>query len=628
MTRPNPTANLFAKGIRYGGDYNPEQWPRPIWDEDVRLMGEAGVNLVSLGIFSWSSLEPSEGEFSFSWLRELLDLLGNAGIGVDLATPTAAPPPWLSSKYPEILPVDDHGARYSHGSRQHFCVSNPVYLRYARRIVEHLVAAVGDHRTIEMWHVHNEYAVHVPQCYCDHSAVAFREWVARHYGSLDAVNEAWGTSFWSQHYSDLAEIQPPRLTPTFQNPALVLDYRRFSNDAYMEEFHAEREILRAARPDIPVTTNFMGPLFKPLDYFKWAAEVDVVSTDIYQDPSDPEVAMMSAMHCDVTRSLQKAKPWLVMEQSSSRVNWRHHNTAKGPGQMRALSYQAISRGANGILFFQWRASRTGAEKFHSGMLSHSGQLSPSWKAVSELGQELSELGSFVDAVVESDAGVIFSWPNWWALEQPSKPANDLSVPEQVTWMYRPLYLRGVTTDFCRPDEPLGHYGAVVVPSLYLVTEHEAANIVSYVEQGGTAVISFWSGIVDAHDGVYLGPYGGPLRPIMGCDVVDVAPLAPGEVVDIEWAAGLKTKGTFWADIATVHDGQVMATFASGPWAGHPAVVQTHLGRGRSFYVGTRLDRAGLDLVYDAVPCLRGCSGTANDQPGVEGVVRCGSENLY
>jgi beta-galactosidase len=519
--------------IRYGGDYNFEQWPRTVWEEDVQLMQAAGVDLVTVGVFSWALLEPREGSFSFDWLRDGLDLLSRAGVGVDLATPTAAPPAWLSARYPDVLPADRTGARYSYGSRQAICVCSPTYRAKAGAIVARLAAEVGSHPAVEMWHVHNEYACHVPYCYCDNHAKAFRQWLVRRYGSLDTLNEAWGTTFWSQTYTDLDDVLPPRMTAAFVNPSLDLDYNRFCSDAFLGEFLDERTILKAARPDVPVTTNFMG-FYKPLDYFQWAAQVDVVSTDNYADPADPDWPMHSAMHYDLSRGLNKDVPWMVMEQTTSRVNWRSHNLPKQPGHMRAMSYQAVARGATGVLFFQWRASQAGAEKFHSAMVSHAGTVSPVWAEVTELGRELGSLEELENASVEAKVAIVISWPNWWALEAPGQPARDLLHADQLLWVYRPLYERGVTVDFCSLDERLDRYDAVIVPSLYLLSAEQAANLVSYVQAGGTVVVSFWSGIVDECDSVYLGPYGGPLRPLMGCDVVDVAPLRSGETLELKW----------------------------------------------------------------------------------------------
>lgn len=621
-----------AGHLLYGGDYNPEQWPREVWDEDVRLMREAGVNLVTVGIFAWAHLEPTEGRFDFGWLREVLDLMGEAGIGVDLATPTAAPPPWLTTRYPDVLPVDERGARYTHGSRQHFCICNPAYRRLALRIVERVAAELGDHEALRMWHAHNEYACHVPYCYCDHHARSFRSWLERRYGSVQALNEAWGSAFWSQRYSDFAEVMPPRMTPTFANPSQLLDYKRFTSEAFLEEFLEEKQVLKAARPDIPLTTNFMG-LHKALDYFAWASELDVVSTDNYPDPADPHIAALSAMHYDLIRSLNKSVPWIVMEQTSFRVNWRERNVPKSPGQMRALSYQALARGASGVLFFQWRASRAGAEKFHSALLPHSGQASPLWTEVTQLGRELAQPEPWTTAPVTATAAIVFSYANWWAVESSSSPAHDLKMQDQLTWMYLPLYRRAVTLDFASPAEPLERYQALLVPSLYLVTEDEAANIRSYVEQGGTAVISFWSGIVDEHDRVYLGPYGGPLRSLFGCDVLDVAPLAPTDVVEVEWEDGAKTSATFWLDMAAepqAQQGKVLARVTSGPWAGTPAVVRSQYGKGSVYYIGTRLDTGGLQRVYDLVPALRPGQGDleAGLSDDVERVVRRSADRDY
>jgi beta-galactosidase len=619
-----PVGRLF-----YGGDYNPEQWPREVWDEDVRLMREAGVNLVTIGIFAWAHLEPTEGTFDFGWIRQVLDLMGEAGIAVDLATPTAAPPPWLTTRYPDVLPVDDRGSRYSHGSRQHFCICNPTYRSLALRIVERVAAELGDHEALRMWHAHNEYACHVPYCYCDHHARSFRSWLERRYGSVQGLNEAWGSAFWSQRYSDFAEVTPPRMTPALANPSQVLDYKRFSSEAFLEEFLQEKQVLKAARPDIPLTTNFMG-FFKPLDYFAWARELDFVSTDNYPDPADPDSPALSAMHYDLIRSLNKTVPWVVMEQTSYRVNWRERNVPKSPGQMRALSYQALARGASGVLFFQWRASRAGAEKFHSALVSHSGQASPVWAEVTQLGRELARPEPWSTAEVPARAAVVFSWPNWWAVESPASPAHDFRMQDQLTWMYRPLYRRSVTLDFASPAEALDRYEVLLLPSLYLVTEEEAANIRAYVEQGGTAVISFWSGIVDEHDRVYLGPYGGPLRPLIGCDVLEVAPLAPADVIEVEWEDGTKTSASFWVDIAAEPEGRVLARVASGPWAGTPAVVQTRCGKGSVYYIGTRLDADGLQRVYDLVPALRAglTDFTAGQYDGVERVVRSAPDHDY
>jgi beta-galactosidase len=592
-------ASSWARGswppphILYGGDYNPEQWPPEVWREDVKLMAEAGVNLATVGVFSWAWLEPAPGEFTFGWLREVLDLLHGAGIDVALATPTASPPPWLSTSFPDVLPVTAAGVRYSHGSRQHFCVHSPAYRRHALRITDRLARELGDHPAVRLWHLHNEYACHIPACYCDVSAAAFRDWLRRRYGSTDALNEAWGTAFWSQRYRDFAEVLPPRVTPTHPNPAQQLDYHRFMNDSYLEEFTEERDLVRAVTPGLPVTTNFMG-FFKPLDYFEWAAAEDVCSTDNYPDPADPAGPMLTAMHYDLIRSVKKGTPWLVMEQTTLRVNWRPVNSAKPPGEMRKGCFQALARDAAGLLFFQWRAARAGAEKFHSAMLPHAGTASPIWSEVTGLGTELQTLSELNASRVAGAAAIALSWPNWWALELGSKPSAEVRMLSQLRWMYRPVWEGGATADFVRPDEAdLSGYPLLLVPSLYLLTDAEASYICSFVRSGGTAVISFWSGIVNESEQVYLGSYGGPLAELFGGAVLDVAPLQPAETVELAWADGRRGSATHWQDIIEPAGGEVLARYASGPWDGRPAALDHRYGQGRVIYLGTRLDRADM-----------------------------------
>ncbi|HXM56208.1 MAG TPA: beta-galactosidase, partial [Candidatus Dormibacteraeota bacterium] len=320
---------MKLRHLAYGGDYNPEQWPEEVWREDVRLMREAGVNLVTVGVFSWSWLEPEPGRFEFGWLDRVLELLHGAAVSVDLATATASPPPWLAHRHPETLPVLADGTRLWPGGRQHYCPSSPAYREAARRLVEALADRYGRHPAVVLWHVNNEYGNHVPSCWCDESAAAFRAWLRGRYGTLDALNEAWGTAFWSQRYAAWEEVLPPRRAPTWTNPSQELDFRRFSSDAVLECFEMERAVLAERSPDVPVTTNFIGFL-KQMDYWKWAAREDVVSNDSYPDPSDPDAHVGAAMVADLMRSLGGGRPWLLMEQTSNRVNWRERNAAKAP----------------------------------------------------------------------------------------------------------------------------------------------------------------------------------------------------------------------------------------------------------------------------------------------------------
>ncbi|MEU1268477.1 beta-galactosidase, partial [Streptomyces sp. NPDC005799] len=445
MTAPHSpqgpaTPVLAVPGIAYGGDYNPEQWPEEVWAEDVRLMREAGVNMVSVGIFSWALLEPSEGTYDFSRTDRILDLLHDHGIAADLATPTAAPPAWFFVQHPEALPVDRDGRTLSYGSRQTFCPSSPAYREAALRITGELAERYADHPAVVMWHVHNEYGCHNAACYCDTSAAAFRTWLRAKYGEdLTALNHAWGTTFWSQWYYDWDQILPPRATGAVPNPTHQLDWRRFCSDELLSLYRAERDLLRTVAPSVPATTNFMVNFsFDALDYWRWAPELDIVSNDHYLQSTDTASEIDIAFSGDLTRSLAGG-PWLLMEHSTGAVNWQPVNRAKGPGEMRRNALAHVAHGADGIAYFQWRAAKAGAEQWHSAMLPHAGTDSQIWRDVVRLGADLGSLAEVRGSVSTAQVAVVWDWNARWALEQPSQPNGDLRYLDLVRAWYEPLW---------------------------------------------------------------------------------------------------------------------------------------------------------------------------------------------
>lgn len=323
-----PTLADATRGrILFGGDYNPEQWPEELWREDVRLMKEAGVNSVTVGVFSWAKLEPTPGAREFGWLDRLMDLLHENGVGVVLATPTSSPPPWMGRLHPETLPRDADGRVEWWGGRQHFAHSSATYRRHAAAITEDLAARYGGHPALTMWHINNEYCTYD---WGDEAAAAFRRWLQDTYGTLDALNTAWGTAFWSQGYDDWEGVLPPRHAHYMNNPTQVLDFKRFTSDALLECYLAERDIVARHTPHIPVTTNFM-PFWQGQDAWAWAEREDVVSVDIYPDPRDPLGAQYGALIHDMTRSQAHGGPWMVMEQAAGPVNWRGVNHPKPRG---------------------------------------------------------------------------------------------------------------------------------------------------------------------------------------------------------------------------------------------------------------------------------------------------------
>ncbi|MFH9660975.1 beta-galactosidase [Streptomyces sp. NPDC017248] len=616
--------------LAFGGDYNPEQWPEYVWREDVRLMREAGVTMVSVGIFSWALLEPAPGRYDFGWLDRVLDLLHESGIRVDLGTPTVVPPVWFYRAHPEALPVTAEGVRYEFGSRGAICHSNADYRAAAANITTRLAERYGDHPALALWHVHNEYGVPVSACYCDSCAVHFRRWLADTYGSVEAVNEAWGTAFWGQRYADLAEINPPRATPTVGNPGQALDYKRFADATIRENFRAERDILHRLSPGVPVTTNFMTALSQcdSMDYWAWGREVDLVTNDHYLITDGRRTHVNLAMAADLTRSVAGGAPWLLLEHSTSGVNWQPRNPAKAPGQMARNSLAHVARGSEGAMFFQWRQSRRGAEKFHSAMLPHGGTDTRVWREVAELGASVGALSEVRGTRTEADAALLWDWQSWWAQNLAWRPSEDHDPRERADSFYETLYDRHLTVDFAHPEADLSAYPLVVVPALYLMTEAAGRNVGEYVENGGTLVVSYFSGIVDEHDAVHEGAYPGVLRDVLGLTVEEFSPLLKDERVRLTGPDGTGPTGDVWTEFVVPRGAETVWTYADGLTAGRPAVTRHRLGRGTAWYVSTRLDTQGLDAVIGRAAGDAGLAPRTELPRDVEVVRRSGETGTY
>ncbi|MZF88625.1 beta-galactosidase [Streptomyces sp. SID5643] len=616
--------------LAFGGDYNPEQWPENVWQDDVRLMREAGVTMVSVGIFSWALLEPSPGRYDFGWLDRLLDLLHEHGIRVDLGTPTVVPPVWFYRAHPEALPVTAEGVRYEFGSRAAICHSNADYRTAAAAITTKLAERYGDHPALAMWHVHNEYGVPVSACYCDSCAAHFRRWLATTYGTVDAVNEAWGTAFWGQRYAAFEDINPPRLTPAAVNPGQALDYKRFADATMLENFRMERDILHRLSPGVPVTTNFMTALSQcdSVDYWAWGREVDLVTNDHYLITDGRRTHVNLAMAADLTRSVAGGAPWLLLEHSTSGVNWQARNPAKAPGQMARNSLAHVARGSEGALFFQWRQSRRGAEKFHSAMLPHGGTDTRVWREVVELGADIEALSEIRGTRTEADVAVLWDWHSWWAQTLDWRPSVDHDARERADAFYEALYDRHLTVDFAHPEADLSRYPLVVVPALYLMTEAAGRNLKAYVEQGGTLVVSYFSGIVDQHDAVHEGAYPGPLRDVLGLTVEEFSPLLPGDRVRVTGPDGTELSADVWTEFVVPRGAETVSAYADGPAAGLPAVTRHRLGEGTAWYVSTRLGADGLDALLGRAGEDAGLAPRADLPRDVEVVRRTGASGTY
>ncbi|HEY0247971.1 MAG TPA: beta-galactosidase [Gryllotalpicola sp.] len=576
--------------FRFGGDYNPEQWDPAVWDEDVALMQGAHVTTATVAVFAWAKLEPEPGRFEFEWLDTVLDKLHAGGIRVILATATASPPAWLARRHPESLPVTADGVRLGFGSRQQYSPNSAAYRQHAERLVRELATRYGAHPSVEAWHVNNEYGCHVSESFDDESVAAFRDWLLTRYGTVDELNRAWGTAFWSQAYASFDEVDAPRAAPTFGNPTQLLDWRRFNSQALLSLFRMEKAVLSELSPGVPVTTNLMG-LFQPADYWSWADELDFISDDAYPDPAEPAEQTRVAAVRDLVRSLGGGRPWLLMEQSPSAVNWRDRNVPKPAGMNRMHALQSVARGADGVLHFQWRQAAAGAEKFHAAMVPHAGPHTRVHREIRALGAELAELsaGSVLGAEVPAPVAILWDWESWWALSQSAIPA-ETDYPTAVLDWHAALLRRGVVVDFVRPGAPLDGYGLVIAPALQVASSEELDVLAAYAESGGQLVVGCQTGVLDRELHVYLGGYlggaGSALQRVLGLAIEEFAPLrhagdTASVIGDFEGAA------TQWQELTVVRDAEVLARFGDGQAAGQAAITRRASGgRGAGWYVAT------------------------------------------
>ena len=613
--------NWPADGIALGADYNPEQWPEQVWVDDVARMQEAGVTFATVGVFSWSLLEPRPGVYTFDWLDRVLDLLHSGGIAVDLATATASPPPWFSHAHPETLPVDHSGRTRWPGSRQTWCPSSPMFTESATRLTEQMARRYHEHPALALWHVSNEYACHNAPCYCDTCAGAFRTWLDKRYGDLDALNAAWGTAFWSQRYTDLAQVLPPRISTAHSNPTQELDYRRFTSDALLAQHRAELSVLRVHSPGVPVTTNFMTlDHFRHLDYTEWTDSVDVVSTDHYVsgDLADPEAELSFAS--DLTRGLAGGAPWLLMEHSTSAVNWQPVNRAKTPGQLLRHSLTHVARGADTLGFFQWRQSRAGAEKFHSAMLPHAGTGSKVWRDVVALGRAAAALREVLGSRVEAEVVLLWDYQAGWALDAPSHPSSEVTYGEVAHDLHASLRRAGVTVDVVGPRADLSGYRVVLVPTLYLASDETLAAVTAAAAAGAQVLLTYFTGVVDGHDHLRGAGWSPEVAALTGTRTTEHAPLLAVQQVTLDGLlAGPATRWTEWLDVA--EGTEVLSRTVDGDTAGQAVLTRRAVGSGAAWYLATRPGPDALDGLLARVCADAGVVPAAEVGPAVEVVRR-------
>lgn len=591
----------FFDRILFGGDYNPNQWPKEIWEEDIRIFKKASINSATVNVFSWAKIQPSENYYDFEELDQIIEKLSTEGFDIVLATSTAALPAWMFKKYPEVARTDYDGRHHKFGQRHNACPNSLVYQKYAERLATKLAERYGENPQVTCWHINNEYG---GECYCDNCEKAFRVWLKDKYHTIEALNKAWNMEFWGHTVYEWDEIVLPNALSEgigYDKTAFAgisIDYRRFNSDSLLKNYMMERDAIRKIDPTTPITTNLMGT-FKGLDYFKWAKEMDLVSWDNYPSYNTPW--SLVAMTHDLMRGL-KQQPFMLMEQTPSQQNWQPYNSLKKPGQMRAQSYQTIAHGADTIQYFQLRRSIGACEKFHGAVIEHVGHEDTRvFRETAALGAELAQLSDIIGTQTQAQVAVIFDWDNYWALEYTSGPTVDLKYVEQIHRYYRYFYEQNIAVDLVPVDADLSKYKLVAAPVLYMIKEGMQERLTDFVKQGGALLTTYMSGIVDQSDNVHLGGYPGPLRELAGIWVEEIDALAPEQSNGVSLVnEELTGTSNLVSDLIHLENAEALAHYTSNFYAGMPAVTKNTFGDGTVYYFGGQLEDQLQDQLFKTI----------------------------
>lgn len=587
------------KRILYGGDYNPNQWEKEIWNEDMRIFRDARINSATVNVFSWAKLQPSEEQYDFTELDEIIEMLSRENYDIVLATSTAALPAWMVKKYPEVARTDYAGRHHKFGQRHNACPNSAVYQKYASKLASKLAQHYGKNEHVVCWHINNEYG---GECYCENCEKEFRVWLRRKYKTIEALNKAWNLEFWGHTIYDWDEVVLPNALSEGIGEdktafaGISIDYCRFNSDSLLNNYIMERDSIRQYDEKTPITTNLMGT-YKGLDYFKWAKEMDIVSWDNY--PAFDTPWSHTAMCHDLMRGV-KDEPFMLMEQTPSQQNWQKYNSLKRPGQMRAQSYQTIAHGADTIQFFQLRRSVGGCEKFHGAVIGHVGtENTRVFREVKQLGEELEQLGtSTLGSVNEAEVGIIFDWDNYWALEYTSGPTVDLKYVAQIHQYYEIFYGRNIGVDMIPFDADFSKYKVVVAPVLYMVKEGMKEALEVFVKNGGVLITTYMSGIVDQSDNVHLGGYPGPLRELAGIWVEEIDALFPDQKNEVIFEDGTKYSCGLVCDLMHLEGAESLAEYGKDFYAKMPSVTKNQYGKGSVYYIGTDIEAEGLAKILE------------------------------
>lgn len=590
--------------ILHGGDYNPDQWQdKPeILAEDMRLMKLADCNEMSLGIFAWSTLEPEEGVFDFSFLDKAMDDIYNAGGRVILATPSGARPAWLAQKYPEVLRVREDGIRNEFGARHNHCYTSPIYREKVKIINEKLAERYANHPALIAWHISNEYG---GECHCPLCRAAFREWLKNKYGTLEKLNHEWWTKFWSHTFTDWEQIVSPGTLGDTGLHGLTLDWKRFVTYQTTNFMKAEIEAVRKYSHNIPITSNLMG-FYPGLDYRELSKELDFVSWDNYPEwqgnSKDIDTAKLSAMTHDLMRSL-KMQPFLMMESTPSLVNWYSYNKLKRPGVNELSSMQAIAHGSDSVLYFQWRKSRGSSEKFHGAVVDHEGSENTRvFREVAKLGKRLKGLDEIVGTVTVSNVAILYDWDNRWALEDAQGFSNeDKKYLQTLANYYGAFWQRGIDVDIIGREDDFSKYKLIIAPMQYLIPEETGEKLEKFVSSGGTVYFTYMTAMVNENDLCHLGGFPGTgLVNVCGIWNEEIDTLYPGENNTVRFKNGRDYTATDYCEVIHLKGAVSLAEYRDDFYADFPAFTVNNFGKGKAYYQAFRDNGVFFSDVLDEI----------------------------
>ncbi len=639
MSKRYPPISPKLPAFMHGADYNPDQWLHDpqVLREDIRLMKLAKCNVMSVGIFAWSALEPEEGVFTFEWLDRVLDTFAENGIFAWLATPSGARPAWMSQKYPQVLRVGANRVRNLHGARHNHCYTSPVYREKTENINRKLAERYAQHPAVVGWHISNEFG---GECHCDYCQDAFRDWLKQKYGTLDALNRAWWTAFWSHTYTDWSQIESPAPHGETMVHALNLDWKRFVTEQTVDFCRHEIKPLKSINPDLPVTTNMMD-LFDGLNYWKFAELLDVISWDAYptwhETENNGRLAAWFSFNHDLFRSL-KQRPFMLMESTPSLTNWQPVSKLKRPGMHLLSSLHAVAHGSDTVQYFQWRKSRGSSEKFHGAVVDHSGhEHTRVFRDVTEVGETLEQLTEVLGTGVDAQAAILFDWENRWAVKAAQGPRNQgINYEDTVMEHYKAFWQLGVPMDVVSMDADFSKYKLLIAPMLYMVRSGVGERIEQFVSSGGTFVATYWSGIVDEHDLCYLGGFPGPLRKTLGIWSEEIDGLHDHDVNGIVFheknrlALHGNNEVHELCDLIHAEGAETLAAYSGDFYAGRPALTVNSFGSGKAYYIAARVKEPFYDAFYGRIVGETGIRKAVQTElpGGVTAQVRTDGQNDY